>query len=93
MKKESKAKEYAKQHSNYEEEYKLLLDAYISGWDAAEEILNINSIENKSQSEEILRIIREHTSTEFINKKVEDDFFMNVLANLVAKKIEKILGL
>lgn len=90
MKKANKAKEYAKQHSNSEEEYKLLLDAYISGWDAAEEILNINSIENiKSQSEEILRIIREHTNPEFLNKKIENDFFMNVLANLVAKRIEK----
>lgn len=52
-----------------------------------EEILQLLR-ENNLMLKEILSILREHTSPEFINKENEEDFYRNVLANIAAKKLE-----
>lgn len=44
--------------------------------------------ENNKILKEILAILKKNTDPEFIKKENDNDFFMNVIANIVAKKLE-----
>ena len=49
--------------------------------------------ENNTMLKELLEIARNHTSPAFIQAENDNDFLMNVVANLVAKKLENKFGL
>ena len=49
--------------------------------------------ENNKMLKELLEIARKYTDTEYMKNENNNDFFMNVVANIVAKKLEKIFGL
>lgn len=49
--------------------------------------------ENNMMLKELLEIVRKHTSPAFIQAENDNDFLMNVVANIVAKKLETKLGL
>ena len=52
-----------------------------------EEILNILR-ENNRMLKELLGIAKKFTDPDNLSQENENDFYMNILANLVAKKIE-----
>lgn len=49
--------------------------------------------ENNKMLKELLEIARKYTDPEYMKNENNNDFFMNVVANIVAKKLEKIFGL
>ena len=49
--------------------------------------------ENNAMLKELLEIARKYTDPENIKSENDNDFFMNVVANIVAKKLESKLGL
>ena len=52
-----------------------------------EEALNILR-ENKRMLKELLVIVKKFTDPDNLSQENENDFYMNILANLIAKKIE-----
>lgn len=52
-----------------------------------EEVLNILR-ENNRMLKELLGIVKKFTDPDNLSQENENDFYMNILANLVAKKIE-----
>lgn len=52
-----------------------------------EEVLNILR-ENNRMLKELLGIVNKFTDPDNLSQENENDFYMNILANLVAKKIE-----
>lgn len=49
--------------------------------------------ENNEMLKDLLEIARKYTAPEFLKAENDNDFFMNVVANIVAKKIEAKFGL
>lgn len=49
--------------------------------------------ENNMMLKELLEIARKHTSPAFIQAENDNDFIMNVVANIIAKKLETRFGL
>lgn len=49
--------------------------------------------ENNAMLKELLEIARKFTDPEFLKAENDNDFFMNVVANIVAKKLETKFGL
>lgn len=49
--------------------------------------------ENNAMLKELLEIARKYTDPEFLKAENDNDFFMNVVANLVAKKLETKFGI
>lgn len=49
--------------------------------------------ENNKMLKELLEIARKYTDPEFLNSENENDFIMNIVANILAKKLEKKIGL
>lgn len=49
--------------------------------------------ENNKMLKELLEIAKKHTDPAFIQAENDNDFLMNVVANLIAKKLEKKFGL
>lgn len=49
--------------------------------------------ENNAMLKELLEIARKYTAPENIKAENDNDFFMNVVANIVAKKLETKFGL
>lgn len=49
--------------------------------------------ENNAMLKELLEIARKYTDPENIKSENDNDFFMNVVANILAKKLEKKFGL
>lgn len=47
--------------------------------------------DNNKMLKELLEIAHKFTSPEFIRSENENDFYMNVVANLIAKKIEHLV--
>lgn len=52
-----------------------------------EEVLNILR-ENNRMLKELMGIVKKFTDPDNLSQENENDFYMNILANLVAKKIE-----
>lgn len=50
-------------------------------------------VESHSMLKEIVEFIRKTNDQKYINNKLLNSFFMGVLANLVAKKLEKLFNL
>lgn len=50
-------------------------------------------VESHSMLKEIVEFIRKTNNQKYINNKLLNSFFMGVLANLVAKKLEKLFNL
>lgn len=53
-----------------------------------EEALNILR-ENNQMLKELLVIVKKFTDPDNLSQENENDFYMNILANLIAKKLEK----
>ena len=49
--------------------------------------------ENNAMLKELLEIARKYTDPEFLKAENDNDFFMNVVANIVAKKLETKFGI
>ena len=49
--------------------------------------------ENNKMLKELLEIARKYTDPEYLKNENNNDFFMNVLANIVAKKLEQKFGI
>lgn len=49
--------------------------------------------ENNEMLKELLKIARKYTDPEFLKSENDNDFFMNVVANIVAKKLETKFGI
>lgn len=49
--------------------------------------------ENNEMLKELLGIARKYTDPEFLKAENDNDFFMNIVANIVAKKLEQKFGL
>lgn len=49
--------------------------------------------ENNKMLKELLEIARKYTDPEFLKSENENDFIMNIVANILAKKLEKKIGL
>lgn len=49
--------------------------------------------ENNKMLKEMLEIARKYTDPEYLKNENNNDFFMNVLANIVAKKLEQKFGI
>lgn len=49
--------------------------------------------ENNKMLKELLEISHKYTDPEFLKSENDNDFFMNVVANIVAKKLETKFGL
>lgn len=49
--------------------------------------------ENNEMLKELLEIARKYTDQEFLKSENDNDFFMNVVANIVAKKLETKFGI
>lgn len=48
--------------------------------------------ENNKMLKELLEIARKYTDPEYLKNENNNDFFMNVVANIVAKKLEQKYG-
>lgn len=49
--------------------------------------------QNNKMLKELLEIARKYTDPEFLKSENDNDFFMSVVANIVAKKLETKFGL
>lgn len=49
--------------------------------------------ENNKMLKELLEIARKYTNPDFLKAENDNDFIMNVVANIVAKKLESKFGL
>lgn len=49
--------------------------------------------ENNKMLKELLEIARKYTDPEFLKSENENDFIMNIVANILAKKLEQKFGL
>lgn len=49
--------------------------------------------ENNKMLKELLEIARKYTDPEFLKAENDNDFIMNIVANIVAKKLESKFGL
>lgn len=50
-------------------------------------------MENNKILKELLEIARKYTDPEFLKSENENDFIMNIVANILAKKLEQKFGL
>lgn len=49
--------------------------------------------ENNKMLKELLEIARKYTDPEFLKSENENDFIMNIVANILANKLEQKFGL
>lgn len=49
--------------------------------------------DNNEMLKELLAMARQHTDPDYIKSENDNDFFMNVVANIVAKRLEQKFGL